>query len=219
MYDVEDIKLSTSKSLIKKEQSKLNSNQNNTKDDSKKSPEIFIDLNNIFSKEGVVNQPVNKQQKTDINSLESIFNTINFSNNQQLKLQPQADLQANQVNSIFGGINLTSSIPQPTFNILDSIGANNLGNFAPSNTNGSSIMKQVFKNNEIALYCSSSKSNDKTSSNITFYVSNNINKILQNIKLQFSVPKYMERTINSPSGNTLNSMASLGIQQVNIILK
>jgi len=84
----------------------------------------------------------------------------------------------------------------------------------PTTTNtNNSVMKQAFKNNEITLYYSSNKSGDKVSTNVTFYFSNNVNKPLSNMRLQYSVPKYMEKTINTPSGNSLNALASLGIQQ------
>ena len=216
-YETEDIKLSSNKSLIKREKT-VPQKQTSTSDNSKKGPEVLIDLNNIFSTSLIVNQPAKNQAKTDINSLDSIFNSINFSNTQLPQVNDQQ--QPNQLNNMFAGINLTSQNPQKqqpqaSFNIIDTFSANNVGTLAPTNTNSTSIMRQVFKNNEITLYCSSVKSNDKLSTtNVTFYISNNVNKSLINVKLQFSVPKYMERTINSPSGNTLTAMASLGIQQV-----
>ena len=216
-YETEDIKLSSNKSLIKREKT-VPQKQTSASDNSKKGPEVLIDLNNIFSTSLIVNQPAKNQAKTDINSLDSIFNSINFSNTQLPQVNDQQ--QPNQLNNMFAGINLTSQNPQKqqpqaSFNIIDTFSANNVGTLAPTNTNSTSIMRQVFKNNEITLYCSSVKSNDKLSTtNVTFYISNNVNKSLINVKLQFSVPKYMERTINSPSGNTLTAMASLGIQQV-----
>ena len=219
-HDADDIKLSTSKPLIKRE-APTTTQTNNTG-----SANILIDLNNIFQTGDITSasQPPKQPLKTDINNLDSIFNTINFTNNPQ----PQPEPQNNQINNIFGSINLTGQtsstqpVQPPTFNILDTLGTSNFSNTAlstptPNTNTNSSVMKQTFKNNEITVYCSSNKSPDRISTNVTFYISNNINKSLNNVKLQFSVPKYMERTINSPSGNILNALASLGIQQVSVL--
>jgi hypothetical protein len=219
-HDADDIKLSTNKPLIKKEA------PSTTQTNITGSANILIDLNNIFQTGYITSasQPPKQPLKTDINNLDSIFNTINFTNNPQ----PQPEPQNNQINNIFGSINLTGQtsstqpVQPPTFNILDTLGTSNFSNTAlstptPNTNTNSSVMKQTFKNNEITVYCSSNKSPDRISTNVTFYISNNINKSLNNVKLQFSVPKYMERTINSPSGNILNALASLGIQQVSVL--
>ena len=78
--------------------------------------------------------------------------------------------------------------------------------------NSSSQLKQIFKNNEITLYSTSVK-NDKQVS-VTFSLSNNVNKPLGNVKIQYAVPKFVEKTINSPSATNLLALASFGIQQV-----
>ena len=148
-YETEDIKLSSNKSLIKREKT-VPQKQTSASDNSKKGPEVLIDLNNIFSTSLIVNQPAKNQAKTDINSLDSIFNSINFSNTQLPQVNDQQ--QPNQLNNMFAGINLTSQNPQKpqpqaSFNIIDTFLVNNFGTLAPTNTNSISIMKQVFKNN------------------------------------------------------------------------
>ena len=74
-------------------------------------------------------------------------------------------------------------------------------------------LKQIFKNTQITLYVTSNKV-DKMTSDLIFNISNNVNQPISNLKLMFSVPKYMHRNINSPTGNSLLPQAQLGIQQV-----
>jgi len=79
-----------------------------------------------------------------------------------------------------------------------------------------SNMKQIFNNSYITLYVTSNKT-DNFTSNLVFKFSNNCSQTISNVKLQFSVPKYMDRNIHSPSGNSLGPLASFGIQQVNVL--
>lgn len=78
-------------------------------------------------------------------------------------------------------------------------------------------MKQIFKNSHLTLYQTSIKSN-ANSLNLIFNISNNVSSQIQNIRLQYSVPKYIDRNINIPSGNSLAPLASFGIQQVKYLL-
>jgi hypothetical protein len=82
----------------------------------------------------------------------------------------------------------------------------------PQNSN----IKQIFTNSYITLYVTSNKT-DNFTSNLVFKFSNNCSETISNIKLQFSVPKYMDRNIHSPSGNSLGPLVSFGIQQVNVL--
>jgi hypothetical protein len=83
------------------------------------------------------------------------------------------------------------------------------------NNNGlESAMKLIFKNNEISIFSSLTKTNNGTVIDGSFYVSNNTNKGLQNIKINFLVPKYINLKVLSNSGTSLDSNQSLGIKKV-----
>jgi predicted GNAT family acetyltransferase len=76
-------------------------------------------------------------------------------------------------------------------------------------------IKQIFKNNEIVVYSSSSKSVDKSHISCCFYVSNNLDKMISNVKLNLSVKKHVNCKVLSTSGTTLEPMKSMGIKKVN----
>jgi Adaptin C-terminal domain len=114
-----------------------------------------------------------------------------------------------QLNNIFSNINLVNTNTQP----LNLQTNNTLNLFNESAPQTSSNLKQVYKNNDLTLY-STTKFSDKMNSNITFSLSNNVNSQIQNIKLQYSFPKYIDKTINQPSQNFLSPLSSFGIQQV-----
>jgi hypothetical protein len=75
-------------------------------------------------------------------------------------------------------------------------------------------MKQIFKNNEITIYCSTNRVFDGNS--ITnFSVSSNINKQLTNVKVNFLVSRYLVFKVISTSPNTaLEPLQSFGIKKV-----
>jgi hypothetical protein len=85
--------------------------------------------------------------------------------------------------------------------------------FSKPVTYQSSDVKQIFKNNEITIYCSTNKVFDGNS--ITnFSVSNNINKQLTNVKINFLVSKYLVFKVISTSNNVLEPLQSFGIKKV-----
>ena len=73
-------------------------------------------------------------------------------------------------------------------------------------------MKQVFKNNEITLYSSINKNTENMSG--SFYVSNNIQKNLNNVKVNFMVPKYLTLKVLNTLGSSLEPNQGLGIKKV-----
>ena len=75
-------------------------------------------------------------------------------------------------------------------------------------------MKQIFKNNEITIYSSLVKSMDKVNVTGAFYVSNNQDKILTNVKVNFFVKRHIVFKVISTSGTTLEKAQSLGIKKV-----
>jgi hypothetical protein len=86
-------------------------------------------------------------------------------------------------------------------------------NFSPINSSLSeSSMKQVFKNNEITMYTSLIKMNENV--NGSFYVSNNIPKYLNNVKVNFMVPKYVNLKVLNTTGTALEPNQGLGVKKV-----
>ncbi len=77
-------------------------------------------------------------------------------------------------------------------------------------------MKQIFKNNEIIVYASLTKSFDKTNVSGSFYISNNVDRLLNNVKMNLSVKKHVNCKVLSTSGTSLEPNKSLGIKKVNI---
>jgi hypothetical protein len=75
-------------------------------------------------------------------------------------------------------------------------------------------IKQIYKNNEIVVYASISKSFDKSQISCCFYVSNNIDNLITNVKLNLSVKKHVNCKVLCTSGTTLEQMKSMGIKKV-----
>ena len=80
--------------------------------------------------------------------------------------------------------------------------------------NSGPAMKQIFKNEEITVYVSLNFSPDKVQVNGAFYVSNNINKFLNNLKLNLSVKKHIICKVLSTSATSLEPLKSLGVKKV-----
>jgi hypothetical protein len=85
------------------------------------------------------------------------------------------------------------------------------GNQTSSNTN-SGNMKQIFKNNEITIYCNTNRVFDGNSVTV-FSISNNIAKQLSNVKINFLVSKYLVFKVISTSNNILEPLQSFGIKK------
>jgi hypothetical protein len=111
---------------------------------------------------------------------------------------------------------LTTIIPgpntfAPTLNLIDN---SLLGGFSQTQQH----MKQVFKNEEITVLSSFTKTFDKTQVNGAFFISNNTSKFLSNVKLNLSVKKSVLCKVNSTTGTVLEPMKSLGIKKVKLNL-
>jgi len=229
--EVEDVKLITSSKTISKENTNMlgmssSNNQKKNENLSNKNKDtgtnlLINDLNNIFSSPSTNQQSQSSNTVTqnpnniDINNLfgNIIGNTPSSTNN-----QVKTNNDNNNLNNIFANINLLQPQQQnPSTGPQTVVTNNNIFNLTtnpqPSTSQTSSGLKQIFKNSDITLYSTSTKSVDLVNIFVNFSISNNGNKPLSNVKLQFSVPKYVERVINSPNGNNLTPFASFGIQQ------
>ena len=82
------------------------------------------------------------------------------------------------------------------------------------NDNSAPIMKQIFKNNDITILSSLLKTNNNTVINGSFYVSNNLNKLIQNVKISFMVPKHITLKVINTTGASLDPLQSLGVRKV-----
>jgi len=87
--------------------------------------------------------------------------------------------------------------------------SNNSNNTSSGNNNN---IKQIFKNNEITIYCSSQTENNTT--NAVFQISNNIDRPLTNLKVNFMVTKNVTPRIISTSGTSLEPRQSFGFKKV-----
>jgi len=87
--------------------------------------------------------------------------------------------------------------------------SNNSNNTSSGNNNN---IKQIFKNNEITIYCSSQTENNTT--NAVFQISNNIDRPLTNLKVNFMVTKNVTPRIISTSGTNLEPRQSFGFKKV-----
>jgi len=138
----------------------------------------------------------------------------------------------NQMNSIldlnFGGV--SSGNTGNNMNFIGSGQSNNTNNTYNNNSTGFELnfgqsnntnntssgnnynMKQIFNNNEITIYCSSQTENNTT--NAVFQISNNIDKPLSNLKVNFMVTKNVTPKIISTSGTNLEPRQSFGFKKV-----
>lgn len=88
----------------------------------------------------------------------------------------------------------------------------NLGGSAPANNAFTPTMKDIFKNNEITIYTSVVRNNETV--NRCFYVSNNIPKYLNNVKVTFSAPKHLSIKVVNTTGTALDPNQGLGVKKV-----
>lgn len=126
----------------------------------------------------------------------------------------------------FGSMGQTSPNTNPgsQMNFFDNVGGNLSGNVSGnvSGNTGSnnavtneSAIKQIFKNNEITVYSTTNKTLDKTQISCSLYVTNNVNRPLNNVKLNLSVKRHVNCKVLSTSGTYMEPMKSLGIKKVN----
>ena len=124
----------------------------------------------------------------------------------------------NLSDNIFGNIMNTNQSPSQSQNTFNSMSMQLDNDFGLNNMNSGLTqtmnMKQIFRNEEITIYCTSSKSSDKANVNATLYLSNNVNKSLSNVKLNLIVIKYVSLKVLSTSGNSLEPNQGLGIKKV-----
>jgi hypothetical protein len=96
-------------------------------------------------------------------------------------------------------------------------GTHSTTNFFETTPSVDSSMKQIFRNNEITVYASLTKSFDKTNVSGAFYISNNVDRLLNNVKMNLSVKKHVNCKVLSTSGAALEPNKSLGIKKVKYI--
>ena len=86
-------------------------------------------------------------------------------------------------------------------------------NMGMQNNQNNQNMKQVFENNEITLLSAIDKNSENMSG--SFYVSNKISSSLNNVKINFMVPKYLTLKVLNTTGSMLEANQNLGIKKVN----
>jgi hypothetical protein len=79
-------------------------------------------------------------------------------------------------------------------------------------TSNDPILKQVYQNNEITLFSAIDKSSENMSG--SFFVSNNISNSLNNVKINFMVPKYLSLKVLNTAGSNLEPNQNHGIKKV-----
>lgn len=183
-----------------------------------KTNNLLDDIGTIFSG-GASNSnslPVTSTQNTNQNN-NNIFNFLDMtstpSNTQtistpviQQSTQPpnQFDL-VSQLGNIYGG----SSIQQQP--IMTNPMSNIQTQVIPQQQIPSGAMKEVYRNQDLSIYSMLNLSGDVY--NGAFYASNNTQKQLTNVKINFLVKKHVSFKVISTSGNVLEPNASLGIKK------
>ena len=154
------------------------------------------------------------------------FPFVDFSNLNlnTIPMQPQQHQQqvpnfSNQMNTLNFNAQITPSQTQNNtqMNFFENLSQPNVSNLS-NVSNQESVMKQIFSNNEITVNVSLIKSPDNTNIHANFYISNNIEKLLNNVKFNLSVKKYLICKVLSTSGMTLEPKRSLGIKKVKFML-
>lgn len=117
-------------------------------------------------------------------------------------------------------INTNQGFPMIDFSGLNMNMNNNFNTQAsipisPLINNSEPVMTQIFKNNEIVIYSSLIKNPDKINVNGSFFISNSIDKTINNLKMNLSVKKHVNCKVISTSGSVLEPNKSLGIKKVN----
>ena len=183
-----------------------------------KTNNILDDIGTIFS--GEVSNPnslsINSTQQTNQNN-NNFFNFLDMtstpSNTQTISPpvgqppnQPpnQFDL-VSQLGNIYGG----HSFQQPS--IMNNPITNMQTQVIPQQQVPSGAMKEVFRNQDLSIYSMLNLSGDAY--NGAFYASNNTQKQLTNVKINFLVKKHVTFKVISTSGNVLEPNASLGIKK------
>jgi hypothetical protein len=123
--------------------------------------------------------------------------------------------------------NMVNNINSAGFGMIDLSGfPNNMNSNANSNPNvfmntpssfvtpSDPAMTQIFKNNEVIVFSALIKSSDKTNVNGAFYISNNTEKTLNNVKMNLSVKKNVNCKVLSTSGSVLEANKSSLIKKV-----
>jgi hypothetical protein len=162
---------------------------------------LLDDLNILFQ--------ANSQQSPNINN-----------NNQPINLIGNLNLITGVNNTKTFDLNIPNNIlANSNINLNNNMITNPLNNnlntimILPTLTNNEPIMKEVFRNNEISIYYTVIKVDEK-SLNGSFYVSNNCESHLSNVKLNFLVLKHVNLKVLSTSGTSLEPKQSLGIKKV-----
>lgn len=154
---------------------------------------------------------MNSRNTNSTNPLNSMSNPLMFNNN---------DMNFGFNNNTYSINNNSPLNPlQNNQNSLNNLNLyeNSFQSKLPSNQslNTGSPMKQIFKNDEITVYVSLNASTENKQVNGAFYVSNNVSKLLNNVKLNLSVKKHIICKVLSTNATSLEPLKSLGIKKVN----
>ncbi len=148
----------------------------------------FVDFSNL-NLNTISMQPQQYQHQQQVPNFSNQMNTLNFN----AQITPSQNQNDNQMNFY-----------------------ENLSNVNVSKQD--TVMKQIFSNNEITINVSYNKSQDNTNLHANFYISNNIDKLLNNVKLNLLVKKYLICKVLSTSGMNLEPKISMGIKKVKYFL-
>ena len=186
--------------------------------------------------DGITNSNVQQSQQPNqpVNLMDDIGKIFQTNNSSQPVQQPSTNTNVLDLFDLTGGNNQQSSIPQsnpvpsqqaPTIDLLSQLG--NMYQSQPmpqqplqstqpviepmSFSPQTNQMKEVFKNADLCVYSSLTQNN--TSYEGAFFISNNTMSQLTNVKLNFLVKKNLTLKVISNSGNVLSPNSSLGIKK------
>ena len=156
----------------------------------------FVDLAGL-NLGGNLNANNNMNANTSKQAASPIYN---------MNMQPQLNLFDNNIPNM---PNMNTFSFNPASSSMNAINLNM--NQSPSQ---SQAMKEIFKNSEITIYSQLTKSPDKQNINGFFFVSNNTDKLLSNVKVNLSVKKIVNCKVISTNATVLEPRKSLGIKKV-----
>lgn len=171
--------------------SNTNTNDNNKQDNNDQNQNNqsgslnLLDLNNIFGNSNTNTTPTNPTAPNPQQN-SNPFELFSLGTN------PPNPQQSTQSNNFFDTISAQQPITVPQQNQAQ--------------------MKECFRNEYITLYYQITKTSDTTYDG-SVYATNNSGEIIENIKLNFMVLKFVTLKVLSTSGNSLQANQSLGLRK------
>ena len=173
-----------------------NENQEDKKEDNASKEQNglnLLDLNNIFGGSGNENNPIPNAENTNTKSANP-FDLFDI--NMESNSNPIPSTNVNPISNINQGLFDVISQSQPQ----------------QQQTPASPQIKECFKNEDITLYYQINKTSD-TNYDGTVYASNNSDEVIDNIKINLMVLKFVTVKVLSTSGTSLEKHQGLGIRK------